>query len=375
MSFLKYAKPAMLVLLAANTVACGNNETTTKIKPVSVAEAEVQTALQTHAIKAVVVTMYESGDAMGDDAGELQLWLERGDFSQKLDFPLGEYDLYLNKDGVLVICVGGGIPNATASIMALGLDPRFDLSKAYWVVAGIAGGDPEDLSLGSAAWAKHVVDGDLIYQIDAREIPDSWPYGIIPLGATEPAEEPADISTGWTLDTVSFDLNSQLADWAFSQTKDIQLPDSEGIKTFRELYKTMPNAQKPPFVTMGDTLSASKYWHGKHLNEWANDWLTLYGGDSANFMTSNMEDSGTLTSLMRLARIGKVDPQRVMVLRTVSNYTMAPADKLTSWSVTAPYPDGGYPAKNAAYIVGNTVIQEIVKNWSSYESALPYDVK
>ena len=28
--------------------------------------------------------------------------------------------------------------------MALGLDPRFDLSKAYWVVAGIAGIDTEE---------------------------------------------------------------------------------------------------------------------------------------------------------------------------------------------------------------------------------------
>ena len=31
--------------------------------------------------------------------------------------------------------------------MALGLDPRFDLSQAYWMVAGIAGIDPEDALL------------------------------------------------------------------------------------------------------------------------------------------------------------------------------------------------------------------------------------
>jgi purine nucleoside permease len=35
--------------------------------------------------------------------------------------------------------------------MALGLDPRFDLTKAYWLVAGIAGIDPADGSLGCAA--------------------------------------------------------------------------------------------------------------------------------------------------------------------------------------------------------------------------------
>jgi purine nucleoside permease len=359
MPFLNYAKLAVFFLLASYSLASNAAHSVT---------SEIQT------IKAVVVTMYEEGEAMGDKAGELQLWLERGNFTHKLDFPLGEYDLYLTDDGVLAICVGGGIPNATASIMALGLDSRFDLSKAYWLVAGIAGGDPEDVSLGTAAWAKHVVDGDLIYQIDSREIPKSWPYGIIPLGATEPAEKPEDISTGWTLNTVSFDLNSKLADWAFNETKNVKINDSPAIKEFRSLYKTYPNAQKPPFVTMGDTLSASKYWHGKHLNQWANDWLKLYGGDSANFMTSNMEDSGTLTSLMRLARIHKISPDRVMVLRTVSNYTMAPADKLTSWSITAPYPDGGYPAKDAAYVVGNTVIQKIIKNWSKYENALPYEI-
>ena len=45
--------------------------------------------------------------------------------------------------------------------MALGADPRFDLSKAYWLVAGIGGGDPADVSLGSAVWADHVLDGDI----------------------------------------------------------------------------------------------------------------------------------------------------------------------------------------------------------------------
>ncbi len=38
------------------------------------------------------------------------------------------------------ICIGGGIANAAASVMALGYDPRFDLRRAYWLIAGIAGG-------------------------------------------------------------------------------------------------------------------------------------------------------------------------------------------------------------------------------------------
>ncbi|MFT4790136.1 MAG: purine nucleoside permease, partial [Paraglaciecola sp.] len=169
MSFLKHARSTFFVLLSLNAFS---------------SRAADSVPSDTIPVKTVVVTMFEDGEAMGDGAGELQLWLERGNFSTKLDFPLGEYDLYLSEDGVLVICVGGGIPNATASIMALGLDPRFDLSKSYWLISGIAGGDPEDVSLGTAVWAKHIVDGDLIYQVDSREIPKSWPYGIIPLGAT-----------------------------------------------------------------------------------------------------------------------------------------------------------------------------------------------
>ena len=39
---------------------------------------------------------------------------------------------------------------AAASVMALGSDPRFDLTHAYWIVAGTAGVDPK---VGSAASA------------------------------------------------------------------------------------------------------------------------------------------------------------------------------------------------------------------------------
>lgn len=87
-------------------------------------------------IKVVVVTMFESGEPTGDKPGELQLWVERGQLTSTLDFPLGEHPLFTDSKGVLAICVGGGIANATASIMALGLDQRFDLSKSYWLVAG-----------------------------------------------------------------------------------------------------------------------------------------------------------------------------------------------------------------------------------------------
>lgn len=322
-------------------------------------------------VRVVVAAMFEHGEATGDRPGELQFWVERMPLTERLPFPAGEADLFLNDDGVLAILLGGGVSNATASIMALGADSRFDLSRAYWLIAGIAGADPADLSLGSAAWARYVVDGDLLYEIDGREIPADWPYGIVPLGGIHPAKTPADLYTNWTIDTIKFDLNEGLVTWAYEQTKDLDLGDAPGIREHRKQFKNTPNAQRPPFVTIGDTLSASTYWHGEKLNTWANDWVRLYAGEGANFMTSNMEDSGTLTALHRLNRTGLVDAQRILVLRTASNFTIPPPGKTAAWSATASYPDNGSPSLESAYQVGRTIVDILINDWSLYRDRLP----
>ena len=322
-------------------------------------------------IKVVVVSMFEYGEVTGDRPGEFQFWVERFPMEKSLSFPAGEFDLRLSEEGVLGICTGGGIANATASVMALGMDDRFDLSNAYWLVAGIAGGDPEDLSLGSAAWAKFVIDGDLMVEIDAREIPEGWPYGIIPLGSDRPAKVQSDLSTGWTVDTIKFSLNDSLVNWAYRLTRDVEIPASGGVAQFRAQFGDNPNAMKPPFVTIGDTLSSSTYWHGHNFNHWANDWVKLYSSQQGNFMTSNMEDSGTMTALHRLARINKVDANRVLVLRTASNFTVPPPGKTATWSATAEYPDKGRAALEAAYRVGSVVVKALVANWDQYQNELP----
>src|SRR5215475_6476200 len=90
-------------------------------------------------INVVVVTMFEAGADRGDRPGELQYWVERNHLDQVLPFPQAYHDLHLNRDGVLAVLTGVGTAKAAGSIMALGLDPRLDLSKAYWIVAGIAG--------------------------------------------------------------------------------------------------------------------------------------------------------------------------------------------------------------------------------------------
>src|SRR5438270_3358645 len=131
-------------------------------------------------IKVVVVTMFEQGADTGDAPGEFQYWVEREKLDRVLPFPAGNRDLRMNSRGVLGVVTGVGTAKAASTIMALGLDPRFDLTKAYWLVAGIAGVNPSAASIGSAAWAEWVVGGDLAHEIDAREIPADGKTGMVP---------------------------------------------------------------------------------------------------------------------------------------------------------------------------------------------------
>src|SRR5262245_40842432 len=78
-------------------------------------------------VKVVVVTMFERGADTGDQPGEFQRWVEREPLDQVVPFPQGWRDLRMNKNGVFGLCTGVGTAKAAASVMALGLDPRFDL--------------------------------------------------------------------------------------------------------------------------------------------------------------------------------------------------------------------------------------------------------
>jgi purine nucleoside permease len=320
-------------------------------------------------VKVVVVAMFERGADTGDAPGEYQYWVEREKLDRIFPFPQGFRDLRMNRDGVLGVLTGVGTSRAASTIMALGLDPRFDLRKAYWLVAGIAGVDPADGTLGCAAWAEWVVDGDLAYEIDAREIPGSWKTGFVPLGKAVPYQEPHQAREAGE----EYHLNPKLRDWAFELTKDVVLPDSDAMRDERNLFSS-PNARRPPFVLKGDELSSSTFWHGKLLNQWANDWVSYHTGGKANYVTTAMEDTGTLDSLTYLARAGRVDINRVMVLRTASDFDQPVPGKTAAESLatnSARQYTGFLPALESAWRVGHVVVIDLVKNWSRYRDQIP----
>jgi purine nucleoside permease len=327
-------------------------------------------------VRVVVVTTFELGQDAGDKPGEFQAWVERLPLPETIDFPQGYRKLRYNPEKqVLGIVTGEGSLHGAASIMALGMDGRFDLSKAYWVIAGIAGVDPNAASVGSAAWAEWLIDRDLNFEIDAREIPADWPTGHVPLGRTKPYEQPApelERSTG----TSGYHLNAGLMNWAYELTRSVKLDDTPALRKIRAGYPDYPNAQKPPFVLEGDEVVASDWWIGKMMTEQAEEWTRYWTRGKGRLATTAMEDAGVLQSLTFLAQAHKVRLERVLVLRTAANYTLPPvgataaqllAEEANEDDVLSAY----IPSLEAAYKVASVVVNELAAHWQTYRDHTP----
>jgi len=331
-------------------------------------------------IRVVVVTTFELGADTGDAPGEFQTWVERLPLERTFPFPAGNRALRYNaKKHVLGVVVGSGSVNAAASIMALGLDPRFDLTKAYWLVAGIAGVNPNVGSVGSAAWAEWVVDRDLTMEIDARELPPGWSTGFVPLSRSRPFEAPPP-SPGIYSPNV-YHLDEGLVAWAYHLTRSTPLEDSETLRAVRSGYPGEPRAQTPPLVMKGDEISAMDWWVGARMNSLAEQWMDYWTGAKGVMAMSAMEDSGVLRALQMLGRAGRVNFRRTLILRTASDYTVPPdgqsAAKLIAdeaSSDTATHLTAYRPALAAAYAVGSAVVNELSGGWRRWRDAAPTDV-
>jgi purine nucleoside permease len=85
-----------------------------------------------------------------------------------------------------------------------------------------------------------------------------------------------------------------------------------------------------------------------------------------------MEDSGFLNAIDRLDEMHRVDRNRVLVLRTGSNYSMERPGHDAVESVSAPYV-GKNLALESAYLVGSPVVNYLVSNWTTTREHIPGD--
>jgi purine nucleoside permease len=310
------------------------------------------------AIKHLILAAFEP-DA-GPVPGELRCFIEREELAERLALPAGYRPVWLNPQQAILACATGvGAARAAASVMALGLDSRFDLSGAHVLITGVAGIDPAKGSLASVALPEFVVDGDLTHEIDAREIPAEWPDGFVPIGKSVPYEQPLASRFNGD-DGILFQLNARSVTRAFQVASDVELLETPAIALRRLLFSPSATAQQPPCVLCGDELASSTFWHGQCLSRRAHRWVAYQSGERAHYTITAMEDAGILQSLKFLAAAGRVDFARVVIARAASNFDqqrdgITAAESLAETKVAT---DSAYvPALENAWRVGHALIE------------------
>ncbi len=336
-------------------------------------------------VPVMVIATYETGRDRGDVPGELQFWAERQNLDRSIKVPGVDHPVLTNGRGLYAM-VSGTTSRCAVQIMALAADPRFDLRRTYFLLCGIGGGDPKAISLASAVWVRHVVDGNPAFEIDSREIPASWPYGLVAFGATEPGQGSKDVDSvpaagasdngSGGVGTVAFELNPSLVRWAYELTKGVRIPDSEAMRAFGRRFKGYPDAQRPPFVIRADSMGSDRFFHGAIMTRWAEDWDRIYTRGTGMFAISDCEDAGVCLAIQRLAEMGKVDFRRLLILRTASNFSVPPTGvsavhslfgETLSDSAGVAY----VPALEADYRVGSVVVAALLGDWPMYRDHTP----
>ena len=81
-------------------------------------------------------------------------------------------------------------------------------------------------------------------------------------------------------------------------------------------------------MALCDTVSVDTYWHGSLMSEAIETWTAvLERRRPPAIARTQMEDNATMTALRRGADAGRLDFDRVAVLRTASNFDREPPGK------------------------------------------------
>ncbi|OJT11555.1 Purine nucleoside permease [Trametes pubescens] len=250
--------------------------------------------------------------------------------------------------------------NAASSMTALVLSPAFDLKRTYFLIAGIAGINPKQGTLGSVGFARFAVQVTLQREIDAREMPANFSTGYFAQGITFPGVYPQDI-----YGTEVFELNDDLRQLAMTFAKRGTLADDEHAQKYRANYANDPAyaaATAPPSIVACDTATSDVLWQGNLLGEAVANTTTLFTNGTATHCTSQQEDNATLEALIRGARAGLVDFARIISMQTASDFDRPYAGQAVGATLSLDSPGFEIALKNIV-AAGVPVVTGIVSGW------------
>ncbi|APW96394.1 phosphorylase [Halobiforma lacisalsi AJ5] len=270
---------------------------------------------------------------------ERRPWLERraDRLERAISVPGSATPVYLTTDGVAITTTGIGKSDAATTVAALFATPLLDLSSAYVVSAGIAGGAPDRIALGSVVLADAVVDWDRKHR---------WDRGEETEGETPPIERLAYRPRDYV-----HRLEPTLVETALDAAREVDLGDDPDVLAYQRRYPDAPDGG--PTVDRGTTLCGDEFWHGpRYAREAA--WLCeRYGVDP--YVTTQMEDAATATALERFDA-GK----RYLSVRAVSNYDRPAPGESVAESFDGTEATLALAIENAER-VGSAVVSELLE--------------
>ena len=314
---------------------------------------------QPRPVKALVISMF---------APEGQVWIDKYKLTQNVSVPGLSADypaVHCNADDVCQVTTGMGHSNVAATITALAFSKRFDFSRTYFLIAGIAGIDPTQGTLGTAAWARYLIDYGIAWELDSREAPSDWPSGYLGINTRSPATKPP-------LDyrTEVFQLDEALLQKALALSANAVLEDNDTARAYRANWNIAP-ANQPPKVTQCDTAAGDTWWHGAILEKRAQDWTKLLTDGAGTYCTTQQEDNATYEALKRGAAAGLLDIKRVAVLRTASNFDR-PYPGQTAYDSLVNSISGGFLPSIANLVnAGGPLVNDIVAKWPQWKRGVP----
>jgi purine nucleoside permease len=253
--------------------------------------------------------------------------------------------------------------NAASSISALALSPLFDLTKTYFLIAGIAGINPKVATLSSVTFARFAVQVALQYEFDMRDIPSNFTIGYIPFGVHSPSDYPT-ILYG----TEVFEVNDALKDMAIKFASTAVLNDSADAIAYRANYASSSEysaAAAPPSVVACDVATSDVYYSGTLLSEAFENTTTLLTNGTGTYCSTAQEDNATLEAILRAHLANLTDYSRVIVMRTASDFDRPYPGEGALENLFYSNQGGFLPAVENIYLAGIKVVMGILDGWDS----------
>lgn len=200
-------------------------------------------------------------------------------FKDSKEYKIGEFSkdktFYLNKDNIGLYSLDVGKSNAVTSMAFLLDDPHFNFDNCNFILYGSCGSSkglsvPGDVIIGSG-----IVDYELGFAFDSKDTNGEIIW----------------YEDKGFRDFSHFNLNDNMIDNIYNETKDIKLETTKDMREYlSQSFNNESWAVRDPKVQLGTVISADSYWKGEHSHQRAN-YMTNYYKMKDPFLATSMEDS------------------------------------------------------------------------------------